>query len=79
MTMRRQGPKRLGLLLSGGSGLFCLGLMGFVLAAYGTPYNPVWWGVMAAILVAAVVVPWLILPAVDWVIAGYRKDSETPG
>ena len=75
----RQGPKRLGLLLSCGSGSLCLAMMAFVLAAYGTPYNPIWWPVMAAIAVASVLVPLLVVPAVDWVIAGYRNDMELGG
>ena len=76
MTVRRQGPRRLGLLLSSGSGLLCLAMMGVVLAAYGTPFNPIWWVVMAAIALTAIVVPWLVLPLVDWVVAGYRADVE---
>ena len=76
MTGRRQGPRRLGLLLSTGSGLLCLVMRGVVLAAYGTPFNPYWWVVMAVIALAAIMVPWLVVPLVDWVIAGYRADIE---
>lgn len=70
----RLGPKRLALLLSGSSGLACAAMMGVVLVVYGTPYNPLWWGVMAAIETAALVLPLALLPLVDWVIAGYRQD-----
>jgi hypothetical protein len=73
---RRIGPRRLGLLLSGGFGGLCAGAMLVVLAVLGAPYNPMWWGVMAAILLAAFLLPpILFLPLVDWVIDGYRRDG----
>jgi hypothetical protein len=48
--------------------------MAAFLLVYGTPYNPVWWWIMAAILVAAVLLPLSLVPAIEWVIAGYRSD-----
>ena len=74
-TGKRKGPRRLGLVLSVLFGGLCVALMAVVLVIYGLPYNPLWWGVMAAIQVAAFVVPPLAVPAVDWVIDGYRQDE----
>lgn len=72
----RHGRRRLGLLLCGTSGLACAAMMGTVLIAYGTPYNPLWWAVMAVILGAAAVAPLFLLSPIDWVIAGYRRDID---
>ncbi len=71
-----EGRRRLALLLSAASGTLCALAMIVVLIVYGTPYNPMWWGVMAAILVAAVLVPRALAPAVEWVIEGYREARE---
>ncbi len=73
---RNEGRRRLALLMSATSGALCALAMIVVLVVYGTPYNPVWWGVMAAILVAAVLVPRALVPAVEWVIDGYRDARE---
>jgi hypothetical protein len=70
------GRRRLGLLLSTLSGAVCAVMMVLVLLVYGTPFNPLWWAVMAAILAAAAAGPWMLLPAVDWVIDGYRRDDR---
>lgn len=75
----RQGPRRLALVLSGSSGLACAAMMGAVLLVYGTPYNPLWWGVMAAIEAGALLLPLAFLPVIDWVIAGYRHDLGIAG
>lgn len=74
-TGKRVGPRRLGLVLSLLFGGLCVASMAVVLVIYGLPYNPLWWGVMVAIQVAAFVVPPLAVPAVDWVIDGYRQDE----
>ena len=71
---RRLGPRRLGLVLSLLGGGHCALLMGLVLLIYGVPHNPVWWAIMAIILVGAVAGPHGLLPVVDWVIDGYRRD-----
>jgi len=71
---RSEGRRRLALLMSATSGSLCALAMVVVLVVYGTPYNPLWWGVMAAILVAAVLVPRALAPAVEWVIDGYRDE-----
>lgn len=73
---KRVGPRRLGLVLSGGFGGLCAGAMLVVLGVLGAPWNPIWWGVMAAILLAAFAVPPILLvPLIDWVIDGYRRDE----
>lgn len=74
-TGGREGPRRLGIVLSVLFGGLCAALMTVVLVIYGTPHNPLWWGIMAAIQIAAVVAPPLAVPAVDWVIDGYRRDE----
>lgn len=73
---RSEGRRRLALLLSATSGGLCALAMAAVLVVYGTPYNPLWWGVMAAVLVAAVLVPRALAPAVEWVIDGYRDARD---
>lgn len=45
--------------------------MAMVLVFYGTPYNPVWWWVMGAILVVAFVLPAALVPWIEWVMIGY--------
>ena len=74
-SARHEGRRRLGLVLGALSGGLCAALMGLVLVFYGPPVNPVWWAVMAAILVAATVAPRLLAPAFEWVLAGYRDRS----
>lgn len=58
----------------GGGG--CAAAMLAVLVFYGTPYNPIWWLVMAVILIASAMVPALGAPVVEWVIAGYLSGPE---
>jgi hypothetical protein len=74
MAMGSKGRQRLSILLCGLSGASCAASMAAFLLFYGTPYNPVWWWIMAAILVAAVLLPLSLVPAIEWVIAGYRSD-----
>jgi len=78
MTGTRRGSigrRRLGLLLSLVGLLGCTVAMGLVLVFYGTPYNPLWWWVMGAILVASFFLPRLLVPAVEWVREGYNSDQ----
>ncbi len=72
------GRRRLGLVLSTAGGVVCAAMMAVVLVVWGTPYNPLWWLVMAVILTAAVAVPWALLPLADWIIDGYRQDDRQP-
>jgi hypothetical protein len=73
---KRLGPRRLGLLLSVVCGGLCGAAMLVVVVVFGAPFNPLWWGVMAAILAAAFAVPPVLAPpAVDWVLDGYRRDG----
>ncbi len=74
-TVHAQGRRRLRLVLSGLGGGSCATAMALVLVFYGTPYNPVWWAVMAGILVASAVVSALFAPLVEWVIAGYLDGA----
>ncbi|MFQ5958943.1 MAG: hypothetical protein ACE5LF_06190 [Alphaproteobacteria bacterium] len=75
-TGTKEGRRRLGLLLSGVSGGLCVLAMGAALVFLGTPWNPMWWWVMAAVLVAALVLPRALVPAVEWVIDGYRDGKK---
>ena len=70
-TVHAQGRRRLRLALSGLGGGSCAVAMVLVLVFYGTPYNPMWWAVMAAILVGCALVAALCAPLVEWIIAGY--------
>ncbi|WP_193369814.1 hypothetical protein [Pelagibius marinus] len=75
MPMARKGRLRLSILLCGFSGAACAVLMAAVLVFYGTPYNPLWWWIMAAILLTAFLLPLTLVSAIEWVMAGYRDDS----
>lgn len=69
------GRRRLGLLLSLLGLLATAGAMVLVLCFYGTPYNPMWWWVMGGALIASFFLPRLLVPAVEWVLEGYRRDQ----
>jgi len=71
MALATTGGKRLRLLLCGLSGGGCLLMMAAVLVFYGRPYNPLWWWVMGAILLAAIVLPLALASAIEWVMRGY--------
>jgi hypothetical protein len=73
-TLSKEGRRRLKPLLSLLTGGPCAILMALVLLYYGTPYNPVWWFVMPMVLVAAFVLPWLLVRPIEWVIEGYLDD-----
>lgn len=75
MAKASVGRRRLRLLLGILGVLACAGAMGLVLWFYGQPYNPRWWWVMAAALGAAFFLPWLAVPGIEWVRAGYRQDD----
>lgn len=77
MTMAKEGRRRLSILLCSLSGISCAVLMVAVLLLYGSPYNSLWWGVMAAVLVAAFLLPLTLVSAIEWVIDGYR--DRRPG
>lgn len=72
MLDAKTGRQRLSLLLCGLSLGACAALMALVVVVYGTPYNPVWWWIMAAILFAALVLPLALVSAIEWVMEGYR-------
>lgn len=75
-AVHAEGRRRLRLLLCGLGGLTCAGTMALVLVFYGAPFNPLWWWVMAAILLGATIVPALFAPIIEWVIAGYLRGSD---
>ena len=77
MATANKGRRRLSILLCGLSGAACTTLMAAVLLLYGTPYNPLWWWGMAAIVVATFLLPLALVPAIEWVIHGYLE--ERPG
>jgi predicted lysophospholipase L1 biosynthesis ABC-type transport system permease subunit len=72
---KSEGGRRLGLVLGATGGLLCALLMALLLLVYGAPYNDLWWWVMLAILIAAFVVPRLLVGPLEWVFDGYRQDS----
>ena len=71
----RTGRRRLMLVLSLLGGGACLVAMGLVLVFYGTPYNPIWWWVMGAVLVAASLLSCLLAHPIEWVMRGYRGED----
>lgn len=79
MSERQQrlgGRQRLQILLAVPASAGIAAAMALMLYFYGLPYNPLWWVVMAAILVGAVVVPIFCARAVEWVMEGYRQDRQ---
>ena len=72
---KTRGRPRLRILLGALNGGTCLIAMVLVLIFYGTPYDPIWWPIMAAILAGACLLPSLIVPAIEWVIDGYNSDD----
>lgn len=68
------GRRRLRILLGVLGVLGSAGTMGLILWFYGPPYNPTWWWAMAGALVASFFLPWLLVPAIEWVQDGYRQD-----
>lgn len=74
-TLSREGRRRLKPLLSLLGGGSCAILLALVVYIHGTPYNPVWWFVMAAILVAASLLSWVLVRPIEWVIEGYLADK----
>jgi len=72
---KTRGRRRLRILLGSLSGGACLVAMVLVLLLYGSPYDPIWWPVMAAVLAAACLLPSLFVPAIEWVIDGYNSDD----
>ena len=70
------GRRRLTVVLTIASGGTCTGAMAAVLYLYGGPYDPLWWWVMAAIFAASFVAPaFAAVPAIEWVIEGYRDEG----
>lgn len=74
MTTAKKGRRRLSILLSGLSGTACIALMAAVLVLYGTPYNPLWWWIIAAIIAASFLLPLALVSPIEWVIEGYREE-----
>ena len=72
----KKGRFRLTLLLCCSSGLTCALLMLGVIVFYGTPYNPFWWWVMGGIQAAAIALPGALVPAIEWVMEGYRQQAR---
>ena len=77
MKKANVGRRRLIILLCGSSGITCTVLMAAILVGYGTPYNTMWWWVMAAILAAAWILPLVLVRPIEWVIAGYQADGAS--
>jgi hypothetical protein len=70
-----EGRRRLGLLLSLLGGTSCAIAMALVLLLYGTPYKPLWWLVMAVILIAVTLLARFVARPIEWVIEGYLTDE----
>ena len=82
MTMNLvEGRRRLRLLLNGLCGGFCVVGLAAVLVLYGSPYNPIWWAILAALAAASFVVPGLCVPLFEWALKGYldTDDSDKNG
>lgn len=75
-AVHREGRRRLRFVLAAASIGACAAAMLAVLVFYGTPYNPVWWAVMAAILLSSAIMGAMCAPIVEWVIAGYLVEPE---
>ena len=71
-----EGRRRFRLVSVSLSGGLCTLFMVVVLIVYGTPYNPVWWPVMAVILAASFVGPALVAPLFEWVLKGYLQGQD---
>ncbi len=67
-----EGRRRLRLALAGFGAGTCGAAMALVLVFYGTPFNPIWWAAMAAVMGGSTAVATLFAPLIEWVIAGYR-------
>ncbi len=74
--LSKTGRQRLRLLLGAISGGLCFLAMLMVLIVYGAPYDPMWWFVMAAILVATFLGPSLLVRPIEWVIEGYQDTKS---
>ena len=74
----REGRRRLRIFMGALGGGACALAMALVLVFYGAPYDPVWWPVMAAVLLGSAGVSALCAPMIEWVIAGYlaRPDGR---
>jgi len=75
-NQRSVGRKRLQILLAGLGFVGCGAAMVVTVFFYGPPFNPAWWGIMAAVLVLSAALPPFLAPAVEWVLDGYRRDSQ---
>ena len=73
-----EGRRRLQIVLGTLGGAGYVALMAIVLKIYGTPYNPRWWWVMAAILVAILLAPRLLARPLEWIVEGYRSGDDAP-
>lgn len=72
----KTGRRRLRMLLSFlFGGLTTFGIV-LVLIGYKLPYDPVWWLVLGFIALGAFLTPLLLVPAIEWVMAGYAEDGE---
>ena len=69
------GRRRLMLVLAPLGCGACLIAMGLLLVFYGTPYNPIWWWVMAALVIAASGLSCLLVYPIEWVMRGYRGED----
>ncbi len=75
-AIHREGRRRLRVVLAVASGGACAAAMAVVLVFYGAPYNPLWWAVMAAILLSSAIMGAICAPILEWVIAGYLTTPE---
>ncbi|HTZ81327.1 MAG TPA: hypothetical protein VMC10_25680 [Stellaceae bacterium] len=75
---RSKGRWRLQIVLGTLGGIGYVALMALVLKINGAPYNPRWWWVMAAILVAILMAPRLLAPPLEWIIEGYCGGDAPP-
>ncbi|MCZ6860760.1 MAG: hypothetical protein O7I42_10875 [Alphaproteobacteria bacterium] len=74
-SISKKGSRRLRILSSLAGGGLCAISLAMVLVFYGMPYDPIWWLVMALIILASFVVPCFFVRPIEWVIEGYLADQ----
>ncbi len=72
-TLGGDGRRRLSIFVGTICGAGSMITMALVIIIYGAPYDPIWWAVMAAILVVCCLLGRIIAPAVEWVLEGYLE------
>jgi hypothetical protein len=70
-----EGHRRLKAALGWTGLILCAVPMAIVLVVYGMPYNPIWWGVMALILLFSFLLPQALARVIEWIANGYLDKT----